>query len=134
MSSSTSWKTTISVTSVRVRAMAVRPKFAASRYDGCAPRAPPRAAAAAAVAVARRRVAGPARPSPAQSNPALRDVGPRRRIVPRGGDAGPAALASRLPRTENLDVEVAYVTGAPTRCTVAYGLPTGSAAARLGVD
>src|SRR5699024_4332391 len=56
-------------------------------------------------------------------NTALRDVGPRRRILLCGDDAGLAALVSRLLRTENLDVEVAYVTGDPTPCTVAYGLP-----------
>ena len=80
------------------------------------------------------RVNGDEVPSTGQINTALRDVGPRRRILLCGDDAGLAALVSRLLRTENLDVEVAYVTGDPTPCTVAYGLPTGSAAARLGVD
>lgn len=66
-------------------------------------------------------------------NRALYEIGPRRRIVLCGTDAGLAALLTRLMRTENLDVEIAYVADDPTPATRVYGLPTGSEAAKLGV-
>ncbi len=64
---------------------------------------------------------------------ALSEVGTRRRLVVCGSDAGLAALLTRLMRTENLDVEIAYVADESTPATKAYGLPTGSEAAKLGV-
>ncbi|MDO8393761.1 MAG: hypothetical protein Q7T31_05170 [Dietzia sp.] len=66
-------------------------------------------------------------------NRALYEIGHRRRVVVCGTDAGLAALLTRLLRTENLDMEVAYVAEDPTPATRAYDLPTGSAAAKLGV-
>ncbi len=66
-------------------------------------------------------------------NRVLSEVGPGRRLVLCGTDAGLAALLTRLMRTENLDVEIAYVTEDPTPATRAYDLPTGSAAAKLGL-
>lgn len=56
------------------------------------------------------------------------------RVLVCGTDAALAALLTRFLRTERLDVEFAYVAAEPTPATRAYGLPTGSAAARLGVD
>lgn len=73
-------------------------------------------------------------PTKDEINAALRDVGDPRRLLVCGTDASLAALVTRLMRTENLDVEIAYVAGDPTPCTRAFDLPTGSAAARLGVD
>lgn len=73
-------------------------------------------------------------PTKDEINTALRELGPRRRMLVCGTDAGLAAVVSRLMRTENLDIEIAYIAGEETPCTRAYDLPTGSAAARLGVD
>lgn len=73
-------------------------------------------------------------PTKDQINTMLREVGHRRRFLVCGTDAGLAALVTRLMRTENLDMEIAYIAGDPTPCTQAYGLPIGSAAAKLGVN
>ena len=63
-----------------------------------------------------------------------REVGPDRRMLVCGSDAALAALLTRYMRTESLDLEMAYVAGEETPATRAYGLPTGSAAARLAVE
>lgn len=73
-------------------------------------------------------------PGKDEINLALTEVGTRRRLLLCGTDAGLAALLTRLMRTENLDVEVAYIAEGPTPATRAYGLPTGSEAAKLGVQ
>jgi len=65
---------------------------------------------------------------------ALSEVGTRRRMLVCGTDAALAAVVTRLMRTENLDVEIAYIAEEPTPATRVYGLPTGSAAAKLGVQ
>lgn len=72
-------------------------------------------------------------PSKDEINRALFEVGPRRRLLLCGTDAALAAVLTRLMRTENLDVEIAYIAEHSTPATDAYGLPTGSAAAKLGV-
>lgn len=64
---------------------------------------------------------------------ALTEVGTHRRLLICGTDAGLAALLTHLMRTENLDVEIAYIAEDSTPATRAYDLPTGSAAAKLGV-
>lgn len=56
------------------------------------------------------------------------------RLVVVGGDAALAALLTRFLRTESLDVEFAFVADSDTPATRAWGLPTGSKAARLGVQ
>lgn len=73
-------------------------------------------------------------PTKDEINRALTEVGARRRLLVCGTDAGLAAILTRLMRTENLDVEIAYVAEESTPATRAYGLPTGSAAAKLGVQ
>ncbi len=73
-------------------------------------------------------------PDKDEINRALAEVGTRRRLLVCGTDAGLSALLTRLMRTENLDVEVAYIAEDATPATRAYGLPTGSAAAKLGVQ
>lgn len=72
-------------------------------------------------------------PTTEEINRVLSGVGTQRRVLLCGTDAGLAALLTRLMRTENLDVEVAYIAEDPTPVTRAYDLPTGSAAAKLGV-
>lgn len=72
-------------------------------------------------------------PTTEEINRALTEIGTRRRVLICGTDAGLAALLTRLMRTENLDVEIAYIAEDPTPVTRAYDLPTGSAAAKLGV-
>ena len=64
---------------------------------------------------------------------ARRELGPDLRLLVCGTDAALAAVLTRLMRTEHLDVEIAYVADEPTPATKAYGLPTGSEAAKLGV-
>lgn len=59
--------------------------------------------------------------------------GPYLRLVVVGADADLAAVLTRLLRLDRLDVEVAYVPRRRTRATRAYGLPTGSRAARRAV-
>ena len=73
-------------------------------------------------------------PDKDEVNRALTEVGTRRRLLLCGTDASLAALLTRLMRTENLDVEIAYITEDPTPATRTYGLPTGSEAAKLGVQ
>lgn len=73
-------------------------------------------------------------PTKDEINRALTEVGTRRRLLVCGTDAGLAALLTRLMRTENLDVELAYIAEDTTPATRSYGLPTGSAAAKLGVQ
>lgn len=73
-------------------------------------------------------------PTKDEVNRALFQVGTRRRLLVCGNDASLAALLTRLMRSENLDVEIAYIAEEPTPATRAYGLPTGSAAAKLGVQ
>ncbi len=72
-------------------------------------------------------------PTTEEINRALTEIGTLRRVLICGTDAGLAALMTRLMRTENLDVEIAYIAEDPTPVTRAYDLPTGSAAAKLGV-
>ena len=72
-------------------------------------------------------------PTKDEVNQALYEVGARRRLLLCGTDAGLAALLTRLMRSENLDMEVAYIADEPTPATRVYGLPTGSEAAKLGV-
>ncbi len=72
-------------------------------------------------------------PTKDEINRALTEVGTHRRLLVCGTDAGLAALLTRLMRTENLDVEIAYIAEDATPATRAYDLPTGSAAAKLGV-
>lgn len=72
-------------------------------------------------------------PDKDEINRTLAEVGTRRRLLVCGTDASLAALLTRLMRTENLDVEIAYIAEDDTPVTRAYGLPTGSAAAKLGV-
>lgn len=72
-------------------------------------------------------------PTKDEVNHALREIGTRRRILVCGTDAGLAALLTRFMRTENLDIEIAYITEDPSPATRAFDLPTGSAAAKLGV-
>ncbi|SMO64066.1 hypothetical protein SAMN06265174_10358 [Dietzia kunjamensis subsp. schimae] len=72
-------------------------------------------------------------PTKDEVNRALAEVGPGRRLVLCGTDAALAAVLTRLLRTENLDAEIAYVADEPTPATRAYGLPTGSEAAKLGI-
>jgi len=72
-------------------------------------------------------------PTKDEINHALCEIGARRRVLVCGTDAGLAALLTRLMRTENLDIEIAYVAEEPTPATLAYDLPTGSEAAKLGV-
>lgn len=57
-------------------------------------------------------------------------IGPYRRLVVLGDDAGLAAVLTRLLRAERLDVEVAYVPRRRTRATRIYRLPAGRPAAR----
>ena len=66
-------------------------------------------------------------------NRALSEVGPGRRLVLCGTDAALAALLTRLMRTENLGMDIAYIADDETPVTRTYGLPTGSAAAKLGL-
>ena len=73
-------------------------------------------------------------PDKDEINRALAEVGTRRRLLVCGTDAGLATLLTRLMRSENLDVEVAYIAEEDTPATRAYGLPTGSAAAKLGAQ
>ena len=73
-------------------------------------------------------------PDKDEVNRALAEVGTRRRLLLCGTDASLAALLTRLMRTENLDVEVAYIAEDSTPATRIYGLPTGSEAAKLGVQ
>jgi hypothetical protein len=77
-------------------------------------------------------VALPARPGRTDLDPVLAERAPRR-VVVAGTDADLAAVLLRLLRTERLDVEVAYLPDARSPVTVAWGLPTGDAAARLAV-
>ena len=72
-------------------------------------------------------------PTNDEVNHALRELGTRRRVLVCGTDAGLAALLTRLMRSENLDIEIGYIAEDPTPATLAYDLPTGSAAAKLGV-
>lgn len=73
-------------------------------------------------------------PGKDEINRALAEVGTHRRLLICGTDASLAALLTRLMRSENLDVEIAYVAEDVTPVTRTYGLPTGSAAAKLGVQ
>lgn len=72
-------------------------------------------------------------PTKDEVNQVLREIGTRRRLLVCGNDRSLAALLTRLMRTENLDVEIAYVPEDETPATRVYDLPTGSAAAKLGV-
>lgn len=72
-------------------------------------------------------------PTNDEINNALREIGPRRRLLVCGTDATLATLLTRLMRTENLDVEIAYIPEDETPATRVYDLPTGSAAAKLGM-
>jgi hypothetical protein len=56
-----------------------------------------------------------------------------RRVVVAGADADLASVLTRLLRTEQLDVEVAYVPRRRTPATRAYRLPAGRRAARRAV-
>jgi hypothetical protein len=78
-------------------------------------------------------VALPARPGPADLDPVLAQHAPRR-VVVAGTDADLAAVLVRLLRTDRLGVEVAYVPHRRSPATVAWGLPTGAAAAALALD
>src|SRR5699024_3987041 len=236
MSSSSSWNCTSRATSSRDRSCSTRPKLAPSRYDGCAPSATPRSAAATAVAfmvgrlpawkpqatlaevttsssaasagsapasgvseaaqrgVPRRasprsqlrsirrtppscpsgrlrlkrsaprstpqgarvimevmivircgtapvptvlgehpRIEVSAVPGKDEINRSLTEVGTHRRLLVCVTDAALAAVLTHLMRSENLDVEIAYIAEDDTPATRTYGLPTGSAAAKLGV-
>lgn len=57
-------------------------------------------------------------------------IGPHRRLVVVGDDAGLAAVLTRLLRAERLDIEVAYVARRRTPATRIYRLPAGRRAAR----
>lgn len=72
-------------------------------------------------------------PTKDEVNRALFEIGNRRRVLVCGTDAGLAGVLTRLMRTENLDVEIGYVPEDDTPVTRTYDLPTGSAAAKLGV-
>lgn len=71
-------------------------------------------------------------PGKDEINRALTEVGTHRRLLVCGTDAALAAVLTHLMRTENLDVEIAYIAEDDTPVTRTYGLPTGSAAAKLG--
>ena len=72
-------------------------------------------------------------PTKEEADRVRRELGPVRRLIVCGSDAALAALLTRYMRTETLDLEFAYVAGDQTPATRAYHLPTGSAAAKLGV-
>ncbi|MFL0577771.1 hypothetical protein [Dietzia sp. 179-F 9C3 NHS] len=73
-------------------------------------------------------------PTRDEADRVLRELDPDRRLLVCGTDAALAALLTRFMRLERLDVEIAYVTAEAGAVTRAYGLPTGSAAARLGMS
>ena len=73
----------------------------------------------------------PTRDEAADARSALTDDN---RVLVCGNDADLAGLLTRFLRAEALDIEIAYVSDTETPATRAWGLPTGSQAAKLAID